>query len=84
MSTKLFIRLNDTEVSMLKEMVANNETTGFEGHADFFRLLLWRENNRRKGLGPPKPEQWSGAFRQQDYSKRKKSNENYTATCNGA
>lgn len=71
MSTKLFIRLNDTEVTMLKEMVENNDTTGFDSHADFLRLLLWRENNRRKGLGPPRLEQWAGIHRQQDYSKRR-------------
>lgn len=62
-SFKVFFRLNDQEHKILREIVDTNETTGFDSDADFFRLLLWREHYRRKGLGPPPAHLWQWSVR---------------------
>ena len=57
------IRLSDAEMGQVSEIVKNDNTVGLESGSDLFRLLLARENNRRKGLPSPSSVQWSGALR---------------------
>lgn len=63
LNPSLHLRLNGMELEMLDKMIESNDTVGFESRSDFFRLLLWREWNRRKQLGPPRPEQYQGKWR---------------------
>lgn len=58
----LNVRLTTEEHDNLKRMVTN-EHAQFANEGEFIRLLLWREWNRRKRLGPPKPYQWQSAAR---------------------
>lgn len=56
------VRFSGSEVSMLRELT---EQTGkmTVTASEFFRLLLHREWNRRRGLGKVKPASWQGEHR---------------------
>lgn len=58
----LSVPLTEQEAKMVKSMMAL-DSAGNESAAEFVRLLLWREWNRRHRLGPPKASDYQGAFR---------------------
>jgi hypothetical protein len=58
----LTVRLTDTEVDQLKDMV-QIESCSAENKSEFIRLLLAREWNRRRGHGVPPAIQYQTAFR---------------------
>lgn len=70
MRHKVSFHINEEEHRILRDIIDNNDITGFDCDSDFWRLLLWRENHRRKGLGPPPERLWRAVHRQQDYPKR--------------
>src|SRR5665213_1963081 len=53
MTTVIHIRLNDAEHEMLDEILAS-ELCESENRSELIRLWLYREWNKRKGLGVPK------------------------------
>lgn len=63
MPKTITIKLNDKEAGMMAEMVLANEGHGAECSADCWRLLLWREWNRRHKKGIPHPSLWQGVYR---------------------
>ena len=61
-SIQVTIRLRPDEHAKLVEMSARSNTDTENG-GDFWRMLLHREWNRRKGLPKPKPSDYQGAYR---------------------
>lgn len=57
------IRLKSAEVGMMEELTRHFGKTEDVSATEFFRLLLYREWNRRKGLGKVKPSSWQADFR---------------------
>lgn len=57
------IRLTTEELAALDELIARNDTTGFENRSEVFRLLLHREVRRCHGLPTPVAADWQTAFR---------------------
>jgi hypothetical protein len=61
--TKIFpIRLTENEFEMLDEIL-NSENCESENRSEWFRLLLYREWNKRKKLGVPSVTDYQTAFR---------------------
>jgi hypothetical protein len=58
----LSVPINATESERITSMMAS-EQEGCETAAEFVRLLLCREWNRRRRLGKPKASDWQSAFR---------------------
>jgi hypothetical protein len=62
MTKILPIRLTKKEFQMLDEILAS-ENCECENRSEWFRLLLYREWNKRKNLGVPKPQNFQTSFR---------------------
>lgn len=58
----LSVPINAAERDRIATMMASN-VEGCETAAEFVRLLLCREWNRRKRLGKPKSCEWQSVFR---------------------
>ncbi len=58
---RITLRLNEEEAAQLVAMTTS-ENASAENKSEFFRMLLAREWNRRKGIGKPKAEQFQTAF----------------------
>jgi hypothetical protein len=58
----LLINFNERERAMIDEMMASAEQP-CETMAEWLRLLIHREYNRRKGLPKPEPKDYQTAFR---------------------
>lgn len=58
----LSVPLSTEEKANLTHMMVS-ELQGCENAAEFVRLLLWREWNRRHRLGKPKASDYQSAFR---------------------
>jgi hypothetical protein len=65
------IRLVGTEVTMLRDILTS-ENCESENRSEWFRLLLHREWNKRKGLSVPNPKSYQTAFRVGGRPKEKK------------
>ena len=56
------LRLNKAEIAMLKEILSSEHCEA-ENRSEWFRLLLHREWNKRKGLGVPVASSYQTSFR---------------------
>lgn len=60
---KIFqMRIRDEQWQQIQHMM-QSEVTSCESVAEFYRLLVQREWNRRRRLPKPKPAEWQSAFR---------------------
>lgn len=56
------MRLNEDEIAIL-DKCRNSAKLGEMSRSEFIRLLLHREDSRRKRSGPPKPSEYLGEWR---------------------
>lgn len=61
-SSIITLRLNADELEIL-DRCRNSRELGELTRSEFFRMLLHREESRRKKSGPPRPAEYSGEWR---------------------